>query len=79
MALNINMDEVNSEINRMKSLLKEAKKEEQKSHDILESVKYVKYLKEEVTISKKQTTLNYDEAQKIWNDLKKGTKFEKHS
>ena len=48
MALNINMDEVNSEINHMKSLLKEAKKEEQKSHDILESVKYVKYLKEEV-------------------------------
>ena len=27
-------------------------------------------------MSKKQTKLNYDEAQQIWNDLKKGTQFE---
>ena len=48
MAFNINMDDVNGEIDRLKSLLKEAKKEEEKSEDILQSVKYVKYLKEEV-------------------------------
>ena len=36
----------------------------------------MKYLKDEVAMSKKQTKLNYDEAQLIWNDLKKGTKFE---
>ena len=76
MAFNINMDDVNGEIDRLKSLLKEAKKEEEKSEDILQSVKYVKYLNEEVAMSKKQTKLNYDEAQQIWNDLKKGTKFE---
>ena len=71
MAFNINMDDVNGEIDRLKSLLKEAKKEEEKSEDILQSVKYVKYLNEEVAMSKKQTKLNYDEAQQIWNDLKK--------
>ena len=76
MAFNINMDDVNGEIDRLKSLLKEAKKEEEKSEDILQSVKYVKYLKDEVAMSKKQTKLNYDEAQQILNDLKKGTKFE---
>ena len=65
MAFNINMDDVNGEIDRLKSLLKEAKKEEEKSEDILQSVKYVKYLNEEVAMSKKQTKLNYDEAQQI--------------
>ena len=54
MAFNINMDNVNAEINCIKSLLKEARKKEQKSEDILQSVKYAKYLKEEVRISKKQ-------------------------
>ena len=54
MAFNNNMDDVNTEINCIKSLVKEGKKEEQKSEDILQSVKYAKYLKEEVTISKKQ-------------------------
>ena len=76
MAFNINMDDVNGEIDRLKSLLKEAKKEEEKSEDIIQSVKHVKYLKDEVAMSKKQTKLNYDEAQLIWNDLKTGTKFE---
>ena len=76
MAFNINMDDVNGEIDRLKSLLKEAKKEEEKSEDILQSVKYVKYLKDEVAMSKKQTKLKYDEAQLIWNYFKKGTKFE---
>ena len=52
MAFNINMDDVNGEIDRLKSLLKEAKKEEEKSEDILQSVKYVKYLNEEVAMSK---------------------------
>ena len=77
MACNINMDDVNGEINRLKSLLKEAKKEELKSEHILQSVKYAKYLKEEVAMSKKQTKLNYDEAEQIWNDLRKGTQFKK--
>ena len=76
MGFNINMDDVNGEIDRLKSLLKEAKKEEEKTEDIIQSVKHVKYLKDEVAMSKKQTKLNYDEAQQIWNDLKKGTKFE---
>ena len=65
MAFNINIDDVNSEIKRMKSFLKEAKKEEQKSENILQSVKYAKYLKEKVTISKKKRKLNYDEVQQI--------------
>ena len=66
------MDNVNSKINLMKSLLKEAKKEEQKSEDILQMVKYVKYLKKEVTICKKnKTKLNYKKKQQIWNDFKK--------
>ena len=48
MALNI--DEVKREIDRMKQFLKEVKKKEEKSQEILQSVKYVKYLKEEVTM-----------------------------
>ena len=71
------MDEVNAEINHMKSLLKEVKKEEQKSEDILQIVKYAKYLRQEVTITKKQTKFNYNKEQKIWIQLKNGTKFQK--
>ena len=75
MAFNINMQEVNDEIKRAKSLLEEVQKDEKRSCDFLEKVKYVKYLREEVAMSKKQTKYNYDEGQKIWNQLKKGTKF----
>ena len=55
------MDNVNSKINLRKSLLKEAKKEEQKSEDILQNVKYVKYLKKEVTICKKRNKIELQE------------------
>ena len=75
MAFNINMEEVNDEMKRVKSLLEEVKKEEKRSQDFLENVKYVKYLRKEVAMSKRKTKYNYDEAQKIWNQLKKGTKF----
>ena len=69
------MEEVNDEIKRVKSLLEEVQKEEKRSQDFLENVKYVKYLRKEGAMSKRKTKYNYDEAQKIWNQLKKGTKF----
>ena len=75
MDLNIDVNEVNDEIDRINLSLNKVKKEEEKSEDILQRVKQVKSLREEVAISKLRTKCNYEEAQKIWTSLKKGMQF----
>ena len=68
--------EVNDEIKRAKSLLEEVQKRKKEVETFWKMLNTLNIARRSGNESKTDK-YNYEEAQKIWNQLKKGTKFKK--